>query len=74
MNNDFRQKIREKIKEEAYMHYLQHGDYPFWNWVTAEQEIQERLQFLAFYLHETNIDRSPLENWVEAEKLYAEQF
>jgi len=74
MNNDFRQKIKEKIKEEAYYHYLQHGDCPLWNWVTAEQEIQERLQFLAFYLHETDINRSPLENWVEAEKLYAQKF
>ena len=68
------ERIEEKIKEEAYYHYLQNGDYPLLNWQTAKNEITYRLNFLAFYLHEANLNKTPIENWVEAEKLYLSQF
>jgi phosphoribosyl-ATP pyrophosphohydrolase len=68
------QKIYEKIKEEAYYHYLNYGDYSLMNWLIAKNEINQRLQFLAFYLHESNINKSPIDNWVEAQNLYIEKF
>ncbi len=74
VNAEIEQKIEEKINEEAYYHYLNYGDYPLLNWLVSKREITERLQFLAFYLHEADINKSPLENWSEAQKLYIEQF
>jgi len=68
------QNIEDKIKEEAYFHYLKYGDYPLLNWLMAKNEIYQRIQFLAFYLHEADINKSPTENWKEAEKLYLKEF
>ncbi|EKE03163.1 MAG: hypothetical protein ACD_20C00238G0003 [uncultured bacterium] len=73
-NAEREQKIEEKIKEEAYYHYLTYGDYPLLNWLVARTEITERLQFLAFYMHEANINKSPIENWIDAQNLYIEKF
>lgn len=66
--------IEEKIREEAFMHYLGHGDDPIGNYISAKQEIEDRLKFLAFYMHERNIGKTPIENWVEAQKLYVDKF
>ena len=66
--------IIERVKEEAYYSYLKYGDNPEANWNHAEKNIRERLQFLAFYMHESNIDRSPIENWVDAQKVYLANF
>ena len=71
---EIEQKVEQRIEEEAYLHFLSNGDYPLLNWIVARQEIMFRLEFLAFNLHEANIDRSPLENWSEAQKIYVENF
>jgi len=68
------QKIEESIEIEAYLHFLSNGDYPLFNWLIAKNEIMQRLQFLAFYLHESNMNRSPMENWVDAQNLYLANF
>jgi len=68
------QSIDERIRDEAFLHYLNHGDDPLQNWITAYHEIMERLQFLAFSLHESDINRSPTENWINAQKLYLDKF
>jgi len=68
------QKVDEKIKEEAYLHYLSFGDYPLLNWLTAKSEINERIKFLAYNMHEADYNRSSHQNWCLAEKLYVEQF
>jgi hypothetical protein len=41
-------RIEAKVKQEAYLHYLNHGDYPLLNWLTAKEEINQRINFLAF--------------------------
>ena len=68
------EKINQKIKDEAYFHYLKNGDYPFFNWSTAKNEIMYRINFLAYYLHQSNINKTPVENWKEAENLYLEKY
>jgi hypothetical protein len=68
------QKVEEKIREEAYLHYLSFGDYPLLNWLTAKAEINDRIKFLAYNMHEANYNRSAKDNWCLAEKLYVEQF
>ena len=68
------EKINEKIKEEAYLHYLKNGDHPLLNWSNARKEIVYRINFLAYYLHQANISKTPVENWKEAEKLYLEKY
>lgn len=68
------QSVDERIREEAFLHYLNHGGDPFHNWLTAYHEIMERLQFLAFNLHESDMNKSPTENWVNAQKLYLDKF
>ncbi|MEI7475444.1 MAG: hypothetical protein WCK67_11775 [bacterium] len=66
--------IIERIKEEAFLHSKVYGEDDLINWITAEKEINERLRFLAYYLHESNINKSAVDNWKEAEKVYIEQF
>ncbi len=66
--------LEEKIKEEAYLLHEKYGGTPEENWEYAKQEIKERIQFLAFYMHESNIDKSPMQNWIEAQKLYISKF
>lgn len=68
------QRIEEKIREEAYLHYLGNGNNSLQNWINAKNEIMYRLQFLAFYLHESNMKKSALENWIDAEDLYLSKF
>lgn len=68
------QHIEDKIRDEAYLHYLGSNNYPLSNWDIAQREILERINFLAFYLHESNINRKPLDNWIEAKKLYVSKF
>lgn len=74
INAEREQKIEEKINNEAYLHYLNNGGDSFKNWITARNEIMYRLNFLAFYLHESDINKSPVENWIEAQKIYLEKF
>ena len=66
--------IEERIREEAFLHSRNNGYDPLTNWVTAQNEIMQRLNFLAYYLHEANMHRTPQENWIEAQKLYISQF
>lgn len=66
--------IEERVKEEAFINYLKHGDNSELNWNIAEKDINDRIRFLAFYLHESNINKTPLDNWKEAEKIYIENF
>lgn len=68
------QSIEERIKEEAYLHYLNYGNDPYKNWISASKEIRERLNLLAFSLHEIDYSKSPIENWINAQRLYLDKF
>jgi len=68
------QSIDERIRDEAYLHSLNDGNNPQENWNTACHEIMERLNLLAFSLHEADYDKSPAENWINAQKLYLDKF
>lgn len=68
-------RLNKKIEEEAFLHSKKNG----WkddlqNWEEAKNDVMDRIRFIAYYLHESNIDKSPLDNWVEAEKIYIENF
>ena len=66
--------IDERINEEAYFHYLNGSPDPDVNWREAYMEINERIGFLAFHQHVNNINKSPMENWVDAKKIYVINF
>lgn len=67
--------IHKRIEEEAFFHYKsKENTDALQNWGEAQQEITDRIRFIAFYLHLKDIDRSPMENWLEAEKIYIENF
>jgi len=68
------QTIEEKIAEEAYFHYLNGCPYDDTNWNEAKREIYERLGFIAFYQHESNLNKSPFDNWINAQKIYVNNF
>jgi len=68
------QSLHERIAEEAYLHYKSGSPYDEINWSDAEREIYQRLCFLAFYLHEANISRSAIDNWVTAQRIYLNNF
>lgn len=68
------QVIEERINEEAYYHYLNGYPDPDANWREAYREINERIAFLAFQQHVSNLNRSPMENWVDAQKIYVNYF
>jgi len=64
----------EKIAEEAFYKYTKGYNDPDSNWEFAKNDVLDRIRYLAFYCHESNIDKSPEENWTEAEKTYIENF
>lgn len=66
--------LENKIAEEAYFNYTKGYKDSDLNWMFAKNDVMGRLEFLAFYLHERDINKSPLENWVEAQKIYIENF
>ncbi|MDD3149697.1 MAG: hypothetical protein PHV68_02590, partial [Candidatus Gastranaerophilales bacterium] len=66
--------IYDRIEEEAFLHYKNNCYDAEWNWILAEKEINERIQFLAFYLHEANYNKKPYENWIDAQRLYINEF
>ena len=66
--------LENKVEEEAYFKYTKGFNDSFMNWEYAKQDVINRIRFLAFYLHENNINRPSLENWVEAQKIYIEKF
>lgn len=68
------QVITDRINEEAYFHYLNGGADPDRNWADAYREINERIAFLAYYQHESNMHNSPVENWVNAQRIYIGNF
>lgn len=68
------QVIDERINEEAYYHYLNGCPDPDVNWAEAYREINERIGFIAFHQHESNINKSSLENWVHAQQIYVSNF
>lgn len=68
------QSIEEKVAEEAYYHYLNGCSNDIFNWEDAKREIYERLSFIAYYQHESNMNKPPIENWVNAQKIYIYNF
>lgn len=66
--------IEKKIAEEAYYNYLHGYKDSDLNWEFAKHDVYDRIRFLAFYQHESNINRSADENWNIAKKIYAENF
>jgi len=74
-DQSFREQIIEdRINEEAYYHYLSGSPDPDMNWQEAYREINERINFLAFYQHTSNLNKTPLENWVDAQKIFIYNF
>lgn len=74
LDAELEEKLEEKIKEEAYLYFLKYGDNPLENYNHAKRNVMDRIRFLAFYIHESEYDHKPLENWVEAEKIYVNEF
>lgn len=74
VNAETEEIIEERIREEAFLHSLGNGKDALTNFLEAKQEIKERIQFLAFYMHEANINRSALQNWSDAQKLYVDKY
>lgn len=72
---NFDELINKRIEEEAFLHYKQneHND-TLKNWVEAQGEIVDRIRFIAYYLHMSDINKSPSENWTEAQKIYIQNF
>ncbi len=66
--------IEKRIEEEAYLHFLNGCSDPIHNWDESKREIMERISFIAFYNHETHMNQTPLDNWVESQKIYIENF
>ena len=66
--------IEEKTAEEAFIKYTHGYTDPIKNWEYAKRDIHERISFLAYYQHESDINKSPEENWHIAQKIYAENF
>ena len=66
--------IEDRINEEAYYHYLNGSPDPDVNWQDACREINERISFIAFYQHTSNINKSPLDNWSDAQKIFVNNF
>jgi len=71
---ELEEQIQDKINEEAFLHYKNNGGNPLHNWLTAELEIMQRIQFLAYYMHEREYNKPAYENWLNAEKLYLSKF
>ncbi len=67
--------LDKKIEEEAYLLSMRNGyKDPLQNWDEAKNDVMDRIRFIAYYLHESNINKSALDNWVDAEKIYIENF
>lgn len=67
--------IKTKVAEEAYLHYKRNSSKDATqNWLDAQNEIMDRIRFIAYYLHVNDLNRSPVENWVEAQKIYINNF
>ncbi|MBD3256746.1 MAG: hypothetical protein GF383_16750 [Candidatus Lokiarchaeota archaeon] len=66
--------LENKIEEEAYLRFAEGYNDPVLNWESAKNDVMDRLRFLAFYMHESDINKSALQNWIEAQKLYIEKF
>jgi len=66
--------LENKIEEEAYLKYMAGYQDSESNWEHAKYDVMERLRFLAFYMHEKDINKSALENWIDAQKVYITNF
>jgi len=66
--------IEEKIAEEAYFNYLQGYKNQDLNWEFAKRDITDRIRFLAFYQHLSDMNKTPQENWITAQKIYVNNF
>lgn len=74
-NEAYREQIiEERIQKEAYFHYLNGCKDDDFNWNMARSEIHDRIAFIAFYMHEKNINNSPTDNWVNAQYVYIQNF
>ena len=66
--------LEEKIKEEAFLHHLKYGNDDITDYIEAKKDVMGRIRFLAYYLHEKNYNKPASENWIDAEKLYVNDF
>jgi len=66
--------LEQKIQEEAFLlHQRTHGD-AVSDYIKAKEMVQDRIKFLAYYVHEHNYSNKPLDSWVKAEELYLNNF
>ncbi len=71
---ELEEKLESKIEEEAFLRYLKSGDESFHNYIEAKHDVDGRIRYLAYYMHEKNYNKNPDDNWVEAKKLYVNEF
>lgn len=68
------ERLEEKIREEAYLlHNRTHGDATS-DYIQARDMVNDRIKFLAYYIHEQNYSQKPLECWLQAKNMYINNF
>ena len=66
--------IEQKIRDEAYLlHMRTHGDAAA-DYLQAKEFVNQRLNLLAYYIHEREYNKKPQENWINAENMYIDNF
>ncbi|MEI8377844.1 MAG: hypothetical protein WCF95_04810 [bacterium] len=66
--------LEEKIKQEAYLlHMRTHAD-SISDYLQAKEFVNQRLNLLAYYLHERAYNTKPQENWINAQNMYINNF
>lgn len=66
--------LEEKIQEEAYLLHLHTHGNDTADYLHAKEVVNQRLKLLAYYLHEREYNKKPLENWVKAQNMYINNF
>ena len=74
LNAELEEMMEDKIRQEAFLHYLRYGYDEYSNYIDAKKDVMGRIQFIAFYLHENDYNKTPTENWAKAQKLYVHEF
>lgn len=66
--------IEQKIRDEAYLLHMRTNGDATADYLQAKKFVDQRLNLLAYYLHEREYDKKPQENWINAENMYIENF
>ncbi len=66
--------LEEKIKQEAYLIHQRTGADAASDYQKAKQYVNERLNLLAYYIHERNYNQKPVDCWKQAQEMYINNF